>query len=106
MTNNLKWYVLAHDFNTDEIVSFNIFNSISFTRRLECEIKHYKDFETFKEGLRGALFSVFASRVEYEIICSGVVSLHDNEEKIDVYQQVLPNLDILANYIINEAINK
>ena len=97
-----KWFVLIHEFNGDTIEQFNIFHSMNFTRCLERSLKHYTDFKTFKEDLRGDLFYAFGSKCEYEIMCSGLVSLHENETKIDVYTQVLPNLDILANYIIDK----
>lgn len=32
MLNNLKWYVLIHDFNKDEIKKFNIFDSGKFIK--------------------------------------------------------------------------
>ena len=105
MLDNLKWYVLIHNFNTDEIMRFNIFDSMNFTKCAERAVKKYINYETFKEDVRGALFHAFCSKVEYEIICKGLVSKEDNEFKIDVYEQVLPNLDILAKYILTE-INK
>lgn len=101
----MEWYVLCHDFNKDSIESFNIFNSITFNRCLERSIKKYETFEKFKEDLRGDLFYAFGSKCEYEILCSGLTPKEDNVFKIDIYQQVLPNLDILAKYIIGE-INK
>lgn len=103
MLNNLKWYVLIHDFNKDEIKNFNIFDSGKFIRGINIALKDYDSYGKFKEDVRGALFYAFCSKAEYEIICKGLVSKEDNEFKIDVYKQVLPNLDILARYIITEA---
>lgn len=103
MLDNLKWYVLIHDFNKDEIRKFNIFDSSNFTEWTEVAIKKYESFKGFKDDLKGALFYAFCSKCEYEIICRGLVSREDNEFKIDVYEQVLPNLDILARYIITEV---
>ena len=100
---NLQWYALRHDFNEDKVEAFNIFNSINFNYWCEKAIKDYKDYKQFKEDLRGALFYAFGSKVEYEIICAGVVAKHGNEFKIDIYEQVLPNLDILAKYILTEV---
>ena len=105
MFDNLKWFVLIHDFNSDEIRHFNIFNSANFERCLERSIKKYSTFAKFKEDLEGDLFYAFCSKAEYEIICSGLSSKYDREYKIDVYTQVMPNLDVLARYIITE-INK
>ena len=105
MTENLEWYVLVHDFNTDEIEKFNIFRSINFTKWLNVALKEYETYEKFREDLRGALFYAFCSKAEYEIICRGLSAKFNKEFKIDVYEQVLPNLDILAKYILTE-INK
>lgn len=106
MTENLEWYVLEHDFNSDQIRQFNIFDSLNFTKWLEVAVKKYENYGKFKEDLRGALFYAFGSKAEYEIICKGLVSTKDNEFKIDVYTQVLPNLDILAKYILTEVNKK
>lgn len=106
MIENLEWYVLNHDFNKDEIEKFNIFRSINFTKWVDIAIKKYETYEKFREDLRGALFYAFCSKAEYEIICKGLVSIKDNEFKIDVYEQVLPNLDILAKYILTEVNKK
>lgn len=103
MLNNLKWYVLIHDFNKDEIIKFNIFDSGRFTKWVGIALKDYDSYGKFKDDVRGALFYAFCSKCEYEIICKGLFSREDNEFKIDVYEQVLPNLDILARYIITEA---
>lgn len=103
---DLKWYALEHDFNKDEIKHFNIFGSANFGRWVEEAIKKYENYERFREDIRGALFYAFCSKVEYEMICKGLISTHDNEVKIDVYEQVLPNLDILAKYILTEVNKK
>lgn len=106
MAENLEWYVLEHDFNSDQIRQFNIFNSVNFDKWLNVALKKYETYEKFREDLRSALFYAFCSKAEYEIICKGLVSIKDNEFKIDVYEQVLPNLDILAKYILTEVNKK
>ena len=103
---NLEWYVLGHDFNSDQIIQFNIFNSANFDKWLNVALKKYETYEKFREDLRSALLYAFYSKAEYEIICKGLVSIKDNEFKIDVYGQVLPNLDILAKYILTEVNKK
>ena len=97
----LKWYVIYHDFNNDKIESFNIFHSSNFRDGVEKELKKYTDFESFKKEIKNWLMYSFWSKSEYEIICSGLFEKSE-QYKIDIYYQVLPNLDILANYIIDE----
>lgn len=106
MTENLEWYVLIHDFNSDKIRQFNIFDSANFNKWLNVALKKYETYEKFRENLKGALFYAFCGKAEYEIICKGLVSINKNEFKVDVYDQVFPNLDILAKYILTEVNKK
>ena len=100
----LKWYAIIHDTNKDEIKLFNIFDSYNFRWYVERAIKKYTTYEQFKEDIRSSLSFSFWSKAEYEILCSGLFQ-RSEPYKIDVYYQVLPNLDILVNYIF-ETINK
>ena len=98
---NMEWYVLRHEFNEDKIESFNIFHSVRFYDGVEEALKKFVTYDTFKEEIRIQLFCAFGSKVEYEIICSGLFEKSE-EFKIDIYYQVLPNLDILCRYIIEQ----
>ena len=97
----MQWYVLNHDFNSDKIVSFNIFDSTSFKQEVDKLLEEFVTFDDFKEKLDSALKYSFMSRAEYEIMCSGLFDRH-KAYKIDIYTQVKPNLDTLARYIIEE----
>ena len=104
---NLEWFVLNHNFNENKIENFNIFHSSRFLDCLEKSIKKYTTFENFKKELRSDLMYCFWSKAEYEIIAGGLFSKTDEEFfKIDIFAQVEPNLDILANYIIDEVNKK
>lgn len=97
---NLKWYVLNENFNARKIELFNIFNHSGLTESLEKILKKYTNFEDFKEKLKNKLFYYFNSKREYEILVKDLGKTI--EEKISVYDQVIPNVDLLANYIIDE----
>lgn len=104
---NLKWYVLRKDFNTDKIEQFNIFDHWKFTEAIEEALKKYENFDTFKENVKKELMYYFWCKSEYEILITDLfVDIEklewDDFEKIDIYSQVLPNLDILCRYIIEE----
>lgn len=104
---NLKWYVLNHDFNKNTIEKWNIFNSSRFIDGLNNLLKKYTTFSDFKEKLEKELMYCFWSKAEYEIIVGGLFAKEDKDFfKIDIYSQVKPNLDILANYIIDEVNKK
>ena len=105
--NKLKWYVLNHDFNKKEIVNYNIFNNHYMYHDTIKYLKEFITYDDFKEKVRGTLFYAFNSKAEYEIKCGGLLSKEDEEfDKISVYDQVIPNLDILCKYIINEWNNR
>lgn len=101
---NLKWYVLRKDFNADKMERFNIFDHRGFAEDIEKVLKKYENFNTFKESVKKELMYYFWCKSEYEIIVGGLHTELDweNFEKIDIYSQVLPNLDILCRYIIEE----
>lgn len=100
----MKWYVLRYNFNSNEIENFNIFDHWRFTEDVENMLKKYENFNTFKENVKKELMYYFWSKSEYEIIVGGLhIELDwENFKKIDIYSQVLPNLDILCKYIIDE----
>ena len=97
----MKWYVLNHDFNSDKIISFNIFDSTSFKQEVDKLLEEFVTFDDFKEKLDGVLKYSFMSRAEYEMMCNGLFYGH-KVYKIDIYTQMKPNLDTLARYVIGE----
>ena len=106
MRNDLKWYVLNYDFNKKKVIYFNIFTNSRFLDCLEENLEEFKnnnDYEKFKENLRTDLMYCFWSKREYEISVSDAFETNlDMYEKIDVYSQVLPNLDNLAMYLVQK----
>lgn len=98
----MEWYVLKHDFNANKIIEFNIFNNSKFVDGVAEQLTNFITFNTFKEKLRKNLMYCFWSKSEYEIAAGSLFSTYPDEfEKIDVYSQLLPNLDQLCHYIIN-----
>ena len=99
----MEWYVLFCDFNSNKIVEKNIFDNWKFKEDVEKAYKKYKkdkDYDVFKEQIGKELMYYFWCKAEYEILCQGLFAKEENIRKIDIYSQVLPNLDILAKYII------
>jgi len=102
----MEWYVLNYDFNNKKVVSHNIFNNISFIRHLSQYIDEYEkgilSYKELKESIRSSLRGAFWSRREYELSIGDAFETDlDKYEKIDVYRQVLPNLDLLVKYILD-----
>lgn len=96
----MEYYVLYHEFNGDEIKMWNIFNSTTFYNGVQELLKKFITFDDFKDKLESLAIWSFWSKAEYEIICSGLSEKYDKEYKIDIYDQLEPNLDMLARYII------
>lgn len=97
----MEWYVLLHDFNKDKIISYNIFNNSKLDKELKELKENYISKENFVSELDKILRWCFWSQSEYEIMVGDLFEKDlDKYEKIDVYQQLKPNLNTLANYII------
>ena len=97
---NFQWYVLMWDVNLRETVMFNIFNNWKFCQDVKKLLDTELQYNTFVEKLRREISYYFWSKSEYEIYVG------DSEppryiQKVDVYNQLLPNLNNLAEYIIN-----
>ena len=102
----LEYYVLRHEFNSDTIEKHNIFNNGYVDERLEDLLKNFVTLEDFKEKLDKLFIYCYAHKVEYEVIVSGVVCKYDNQFKISIYDQIKPNLDLIARYIIEQWNNR
>lgn len=103
---DLEWYVLLHDFNTDKIEHYNIFHNANlWSDRIGIPklLKDYATFDNFKKELESLFKYCFWAKSEYEILVSGLIG--DKQYKIDVWEQIKPNLDLIARYII-ETYNK
>ena len=102
-----EWYVLNENLNRNrEIVPYNIFNNIRVNERTnELCVKYKRDkmtFEDFTEELRKIIMWQEWSRCEYEIMIKSMFGDDDNWEKIDCYTQALPNIKIIAKYVLEE----
>lgn len=102
----MEFYALNYDFNKKCLYNMNIFNNITFKESIDDAIKDYYtdglSFEDFKQIVQNCLRYAFWSKREYELFIGDAFDKDlSNYEKIDVYSQVLPNLNILTNYILN-----
>lgn len=97
----MEWYVLLHDFNKDKVISYNIFNNSKLDKELKELKENFISKENFVSELDKILRWCFWSKSEYEIVVGDLFEKDlDKYEKIDVYQQLKPNLNTLADYII------
>ena len=100
-----EWYVLNENFNKGHAIEpYNIFNNIRVGEEANKLCVQYKrnnmSFEAFTEELRKILMWQEWGRCEYEIAAKSLFC--DEWQKIDCYQQALPNIKILAKYVLEE----
>ena len=97
----LVWNVLLHDFNSDKIITSNVFSD-EFKENLNKEYRKKKinNKLELKEYIKSKMMYRYWSRSEYEIAVGGLHSKHpENFEKIDAYYQLEMNLDHIVDYI-------
>lgn len=94
---NLQWYVLEWDVNNKKIKPINILAGI--TEDLVREIKsgrvHNKSI--LREYLKTVFVYYYWSKAEHEMIVSDLFGKY--QEKIDVWKQIEPNLDLIVDYV-------
>ena len=96
----MKWNVYFHNFNKNEIEVYNIFNHSCFTYEVKQAIKKYKDKDSFIDKLKSELRYYFWSKCEWEVIISPWVGRKEPcNAKIDVYDQVMLNWNVFADYV-------
>lgn len=99
----MKWNVYIYNINKHKIETFNIFDHYSFLKGIIKDLKKYKNKDEFAKQLRSELMYYFWSKAEWEIIVSPWVG-GDREKdavKIDVYDQVINNFEVFADYVWN-----
>ncbi len=106
---NFEWYVMNESsLRNGEIVPFNVFNNISVYNAviarcdkmwLEMDMNSDANYwAQFVEDLRRIFQWQEWSRCEYEILVSPVFK-DAKPKKIDCYQQLEPNMEIIAKYV-------
>lgn len=96
----LEWYVLRYDINKKDLVYFNIFNYWKLVDAIDKQLSENFDYDVFVVFLKSELMYTFCSRSENEIVVGDIIEPH-NLEKIDIYDQLIPNIEILADYIMD-----
>lgn len=103
-----QFNVMLWDFNLDTIVPYDVMPYF-----LDCykEKKKRKSqptpetFDDFKKLVESESRYRFWARCEYEMICHGWPK-RKNDLKIDIHQQVMMNIDLIAELLYNEVKKK
>ena len=100
--------VINYDFNRQKFVAYNILPYLVNTYK-EIKEKKYKEipktFEEFKRFVKKESMYQFWGRCEYEIILVDW-PCQKHEEKWDVYNQIMMNLDIITDIVMKECTKK
>lgn len=101
MKNELEWYVLNYDFNSNKIIMYNVlkywYDKIKEARKK----RKFNNRQTFKEWLKRNFMYYYWSKSECEIQVAGLLAKDEKEfEKIDIWYQLEPNLDNICDYLI------
>lgn len=98
------YYVINWDVNRDNIEYYNVMPYLMDCYKETKKTKRKKTPETFdeiKQFILDEAMYQYWSRCEYEVIVTGW-SKHKNEVKIDVFQQIKNNIDVITKHFINQ----
>lgn len=105
---NLEYWVFYIDFNTKKAKRINILKDIEkdiakHIKSSENSYKHIQDRNTLKNYLRSEFMYHYWSKTEMEYIVNRFIEDDfENAQKLDVWYQIEPNLDLITDYIIKE----
>ena len=113
-----KFNVLTWNFNRDELEYYDIlpyfrdcynkvveFNKKNKSNNNSDWWKAPKTLDEFKEFIEQKSQHQFWSRCEYEMICHGW-PVQKKEHKLDVHEQIMMNIDIIAEILCKETLLK
>ena len=124
----LFWYVFYEDFNRNEIVAINVFDTIFAQRALKAKKDFKDDFNGFAQEIERSLLYCFWSKAEFETIITSWPPYIDAKElerlenekrqreeselpiyrltvnlecgyKIDIYDQIMMNFERFIEYL-------
>lgn len=108
----LEWYCMEWDFNADKPCMFNIMRAINiedlrkklrYKGKKPNEYNSIKNYEELKKYLKNAFFYRFWRKSEHEMIVKSWPCADKSPEvKVDVYDQILPNLERIAEYVVQK----
>lgn len=109
----LEYYAFVYDWNGKCLEWINVLGDrykehLVKALKTKTEELRITNRGKLRENLRRYLFYHYASRAEYEILVGDLFSgldpakYVDEMVKLDVYEQVFNNIDMIVDYIINE----
>lgn len=94
---DLKWYVLRWDSNSKKVINYNILEWRKEDIAKEVRSGRVYNKSILREYLKTTFMYDYWSKTECEFFIS---DLHGDEyEKIDIWRQIEPNLDLIVDYV-------
>lgn len=101
----MKWNVYIYNVNHQKIEVHNIFEHRGLQEEIKKIISEYTIKDEFAERLKSELRYYYKSRAEWEIIVAPWVgNKNPDEEKIDVYDQIMNNWHVFLEYCWNNML--
>jgi hypothetical protein len=97
------FYVINFDINTEEFEKYNIMPYLVDCYNKEKKSNRPVTFDEFKEFVKSNSMYMYWSRCEYEIILSDWPN-QKTYKKIDVYWQIMNNIDIVTEVLMNNVL--
>ena len=97
-----KFNVLRWNFNSDQLEQYDILPY--FRDQYKTSKEKLKTIDDVKKFIERESRYQFWSRCEYEMICHGWPRIK-NDYKIDIHDQVMMNIDIIAKILYTENPN-
>ena len=94
---NVEWYVLRWDSNSKKVINYNILEWRKEDIAKEVRSGRVYNKSILREYLKTTFMYDYWSKTECEFFIS---DLHGDEyEKIDIWRQIEPNLDLIVDYV-------
>lgn len=98
-----KFNVIYEDINKQEFVAYDVMPYLRDCYNGAKKSERPKDITEMRLFVKKWSQYMWWSRSEYEIVLKSWVSSYTKEKKIDIYWQVLLNLDVIAQMLLNEV---
>ena len=106
-----KFYAFMMNFNTKKLEWIDVIEHLVYVRSKYESSKDFKDYKQLKKFCELWLKERFMSRCEYEVLISPWPPEKDGIKesdtiKIDIWEQIEPNIDIVVELFQREIGNK
>lgn len=101
--NHKPFYTIKYNINKKEFEPYDVMPYlINEYKDKKKKKKQLNTFDELKEFIKCASIYMYWSRCEYEIILTSWPN-KDKQEKIDIHQQIMMNIDVITNILMDNV---